>query len=141
MKKQIIIAKKPCSFNGQKFFIGNPIPSEYVLDPNAQKSMGVIEVVEVESDNGNDGAAPTEGGSLLPPSSTSDDEDQDNTEDGQSEGSENTEGQEATKYSKSTLLRMNRETLSTLATERGIVVNAEMTKEDIADLILEKQGE
>ena len=131
MKKQIIIAKKPCSFNGRKFFIGNTIPSEYVLDPNAQKSMGVIEVVEVESDTENDGAAPGEGGPLLPPSSTLDED----------KNKEDQDDQEATNYSKSTLLRMTKDELVTLAAERGIEVNAEMTKEAIADLILEQQGE
>lgn len=136
MKKQIFKAKKPCNFNGKKFFIGDTIPSEYVLDPIAQISMGVIEVVEGESND----AAPEEGGPLLPPSSTLD-EDQEDADDEQSEESEDQEDAEVTKYSKSTLLRMTKDELVTLAAERGIEVNAEMTKEAIADLILEKQGE
>lgn len=40
-----LIARKPCSFGGQKFFIGDEIPSELVLNPYAQEKMGVIAMV------------------------------------------------------------------------------------------------
>lgn len=37
-----LIAKKPCSFGGKQFFIGNEIPADLVLDPKAQEKMGVL---------------------------------------------------------------------------------------------------
>lgn len=37
-----LIAKKPCSFGGKQFFIGDEIPVEFVLDPKAQEKMGVL---------------------------------------------------------------------------------------------------
>lgn len=37
-----LIAKKPCSFGGKSFFIGEEIPSELVIDPKAQEMMGKI---------------------------------------------------------------------------------------------------
>lgn len=40
-----LIAKKPCSFEGEKFFIGDVIPAEYVLNPAAQEKMGVLSIV------------------------------------------------------------------------------------------------
>lgn len=39
-----LIAKKPCSFEGQKFFIGDEIPSELVANPKAQEKMGVLAI-------------------------------------------------------------------------------------------------
>lgn len=67
-----LFAKKPCSFNGKEYFIGDEIPVKSVLDPIAQKQMGVIEVVEDESTSRveSETAAHEEGGPLLPPSST-----------------------------------------------------------------------
>lgn len=47
-----LIAQKPCSFGGKKFYIGDVIPTEYVLDPKAQEAMGVLSIVP---DNGNGG--------------------------------------------------------------------------------------
>lgn len=41
-----LIAQKPCCFGGKKFYIGDEVPAEFVLDPNAQKKMGVLAVVE-----------------------------------------------------------------------------------------------
>lgn len=61
-----LFARKPCSFSGKKFFIGDEIPSDYVSDPKAQEKMGVLVVVEENSGN----ADSVEGGALLPPSST-----------------------------------------------------------------------
>lgn len=37
-----LIAKKPCSFGGKKFYIGDEIPAELVLDPRAQEKLGVL---------------------------------------------------------------------------------------------------
>ena len=39
------IAKKPCSFEGEKFYIGDEIPYEYVVNPKAQEKMGVLTIV------------------------------------------------------------------------------------------------
>ena len=118
-----LIAKKPCSFNGKKFFIGNEIPESYVLDPKAQVAMGVIEVVEGEGIK----AAPEEGGPLLPPSSTLE---------------ETMEEQEEEKsYSKGTLTHMTKDELLAIAEEKGVEATVDMTKSDIADLIIATQGE
>lgn len=40
-----LIAKKPCSFNGQTFYIGDEIPSEFVINPKAQENLGTIAIV------------------------------------------------------------------------------------------------
>ena len=37
-----LIAKKPCSFSGKKFYIGDEIPAGLVLDPSGQEKMGVL---------------------------------------------------------------------------------------------------
>lgn len=37
-----LIAKKPCSFGGKQFFIGDEIPAEIVLDPKVQEKRGVL---------------------------------------------------------------------------------------------------
>lgn len=37
-----LIAKKPCSFGGKKFYIGDEIPAGLVLNPNGQEKMGVL---------------------------------------------------------------------------------------------------
>lgn len=36
-----LIAQKPCSFGGNKFFIGEEIPAELVTNPKMQEKMGV----------------------------------------------------------------------------------------------------
>lgn len=41
----MIIAKRPCSFEGKNFFIGDEIPDEYVLNPEAMEKMGIVSVV------------------------------------------------------------------------------------------------
>ena len=41
-----LIAKKPCSFGGKKFYNGDEIPVESVLDPKAQEKMGVLVLVD-----------------------------------------------------------------------------------------------
>ena len=40
-----LIAKKPCCFEGKKFYIGDEIPSDYVLNPESMEKMGVIAIV------------------------------------------------------------------------------------------------
>lgn len=37
-----LIATRPCNFGGKRFYIGDEIPSELVLDPAAQEKMGVL---------------------------------------------------------------------------------------------------
>ena len=39
-----IIAQKPCSFEGQKFFIGDEIPASLVAAPKTLEKMGVIAI-------------------------------------------------------------------------------------------------
>lgn len=41
-----LIAKKPCSFGGEKFYIGDEIPVELVKDPKKQEQYGVLVIVE-----------------------------------------------------------------------------------------------
>lgn len=40
-----IIAKKPCNFNGIKYFVGEEIPESSVKDPKSQEVMGVVSLV------------------------------------------------------------------------------------------------
>ncbi len=40
-----LIANKPCSFGGQKFYIGDEIPENFVVDAKSQEKMGVITIV------------------------------------------------------------------------------------------------
>ena len=40
-----LIAKKPCSFGGRQFYIGDDIPAENVADAKAQEKMGVITII------------------------------------------------------------------------------------------------
>ena len=40
-----LIARKPCNFGGKKFYIGDQVPTEQVLDPRAQEKMGVLAIV------------------------------------------------------------------------------------------------
>ena len=46
-----LIAQKRCSFGGKKFYIGDEIPAELVLNPKAQESMGVIAIASDMTDN------------------------------------------------------------------------------------------
>ena len=39
-----LIANKPCSFGGRKFYIGDEIPASLVADARVQKKMGVITI-------------------------------------------------------------------------------------------------
>lgn len=40
-----LIAKKPCSFGGKKFYDGDDIPAELVLNPQVQEKRGVLAIV------------------------------------------------------------------------------------------------
>lgn len=53
-----LIARQPCSFGGEKFYIGNEIPAEYVMDVKKQEQMGVLAVVMNDSDTAQPVAAP-----------------------------------------------------------------------------------
>lgn len=55
-----LIAKKPCSFGGQKFYIGNEIPTNLVTDVRMQEKMGVITIV-----NDTEGVPGGESGTLF----------------------------------------------------------------------------
>lgn len=46
-----LIAQKPCSFGGRKFFVGNEIPVEMVTNPKKQERMGVIAISEGKSES------------------------------------------------------------------------------------------
>lgn len=118
-----LFAKKPCSFNGKKFFIGNEIPLEYVLDPKAQENMGILVVVEGTPETGESAETASDaGGPLLPPVSTSE------------------EKGEETIYSKYKLSRMNKKELLAVAAEKGVEVADDLTNDKIVELILERQG-
>lgn len=43
-----LIAKKPCSFGGRQFYIGDTIPEELVAQPSVQENFGTISVVADE---------------------------------------------------------------------------------------------
>ena len=44
-----LIALKPCSFGGKKFYIGDEIPAEHILDPRAQEKLRVLAIVPDEA--------------------------------------------------------------------------------------------
>lgn len=41
-----LIAKKPCSFGGRQFYIGDEIPVDFVTDAKLQEKMGMIAIVD-----------------------------------------------------------------------------------------------
>ena len=41
----MIIAKRPCSFEGKKFFIGDEIPEAFVRDPDKMEKLGIVVIV------------------------------------------------------------------------------------------------
>lgn len=41
-----LIAKKPCSFGGERFYIGDEIPLALVQEPKTQEKYGVLAIVE-----------------------------------------------------------------------------------------------
>lgn len=38
----MLIAKRPCSFGGKRFYIGDEVPAEFVADPALQEKLGVL---------------------------------------------------------------------------------------------------
>lgn len=44
-----LIAKKPCSYGGKKFFIGDEIPAELVVNIDREEKLGVISAVNDEA--------------------------------------------------------------------------------------------
>lgn len=63
-----LIAKKPCSFGGEKFFIGEEVPEELVANPAAQEKLGVIAISNAE------GKAPVENSIQITVKNSSDGE-------------------------------------------------------------------
>lgn len=45
-----LIAKKPCSFGGRQFYIGDEIPANLVADAGAQEKMGVITITNDDAE-------------------------------------------------------------------------------------------
>lgn len=45
----MFIARKPCSFGGKKFFIGDVIPESLVSNPKVQEKMGVLGIVHQDN--------------------------------------------------------------------------------------------
>ena len=45
-----LIAKKPCSFGGKRFYIGDEVPGEFVLNPHDLEKMGVLAIVNDNPD-------------------------------------------------------------------------------------------
>lgn len=41
-----LIAKKPCSFGGERFYIGDEIPVELVKEPKTQEKFGILAILE-----------------------------------------------------------------------------------------------
>lgn len=39
-----LIAQKPCSFGGKRFYIGDEIPLEFVVNPESQSKLGVLAI-------------------------------------------------------------------------------------------------
>lgn len=50
-----LIAKKPCSFGGRQFYIGDEIPAGLVADPVTQEGLGVIAIANTGSGGEPDG--------------------------------------------------------------------------------------
>ena len=42
-----LVAKRPCCFGGRKFYIGDEVPRDLVLDPASQEKLGVLSVLKV----------------------------------------------------------------------------------------------
>lgn len=40
-----LIAKRPCGFGGKRYFIGDEIPAEEVINPKEQEQMGTLTIV------------------------------------------------------------------------------------------------
>lgn len=46
-----LIAKKPCSFGGKKFFIGEEVPAYLVANPKLQEKLGVLAIAKKQVDD------------------------------------------------------------------------------------------
>ena len=44
-----LIAKQPCSFGGKRFYIGDEIPVELVMEPKTQEKFGILTIVNDEA--------------------------------------------------------------------------------------------
>lgn len=60
-----LIAKKPCSFGGRQFFIGNEVPTELVASPTIQERLGVLTIVNEDSRIAPDGQSGAPLGKLF----------------------------------------------------------------------------
>lgn len=138
------VAQKPCKFAGKAYKIGEIIDETAIQKTAAPRliKMGVIAAVATN------GAVTVEGGPLLPPSSTTGEAGETGENpDGQNDAGENPDGQNeaeeeaGTTYTKSGLLDMTKKEMLAIAAEMGVDANEDMTKADIADLIMQKQGE
>lgn len=45
-----LVAQKPCSFGGKKYFIGNEVPVDEVLNPKMHVAMGTLAILEEEAE-------------------------------------------------------------------------------------------
>lgn len=45
-----LIAQKPCSFGGNKYFVGDEIPVEFVENPKKQEKMGVLTILNKDGE-------------------------------------------------------------------------------------------
>lgn len=45
-----LIARKPCSFGGKKYFIGDEIPSKEVIQPTTQERLGVLTILHTDTE-------------------------------------------------------------------------------------------
>ena len=50
-----LIARRPCSFGGRKFFIGQEVPEGLVAEPGVQERLGVLAVIVDGEAGGTDG--------------------------------------------------------------------------------------
>lgn len=41
-----LIARRPCSFGGKKYFIGDEVPAEDVINPTVQEDQGTLAIVK-----------------------------------------------------------------------------------------------
>ena len=53
-----LIAKKPCSFGGEQFYIGDEIPVELVKEPETQEKYGILTIVKGDTETSETAVAP-----------------------------------------------------------------------------------
>lgn len=49
-----LIAKVPCSFGGKKYYIGDEIPVDAVLNPEYQEKLGVLTIIKIDENSSED---------------------------------------------------------------------------------------